>query len=98
MSENPQNPKAVKLQIQLDDQIAQGAYCNMSMVNHTAAEFALDFAYVQPQQPRAKVRARIIMSPLGAKRFLSMLAENVNRYEDRFGKIETPPNMDMEVQ
>jgi hypothetical protein len=95
---NEQDKKKFQFQVQLDEQTAQGSYCNMSMVNHTPAEFTLDFAYVQPQQPRAKVRARIIMSPLGALRFSEILNENIRRYEERFGKILIPPNIDPEVQ
>ena len=56
-------PPEVQLQIQLDDAIANGQYVNMALVNHTETEFTLDFIYVQPQQPRAKVLSRIITNP-----------------------------------
>jgi hypothetical protein len=98
---NPQNPpppappgaahSAQALQIQIDDDVAQGVYANLAMLNHTDGEFTLDFIYVQPQQPRAKVRARIISSPRHTKRILQALAENVARYEARFGRIELGP-------
>jgi hypothetical protein len=80
--------KKVNIQIQLDDDIAQGAYVNLAMVNHSETEFTLDFIYVQPQQPKAKVRARIISSPKHTKRLLEALKDNVAKYEGRFGKIE----------
>ena len=48
----------------------------------------IDAMYVQPQQPRAKVRARLISSPQHTKRLLKALEENVRRYEDRFGSID----------
>ena len=57
------NPPSVQMQIQLDDEMAQGVYANMAMVNHTETEFTLDMLYVQPQQPRAKVRARSSPTP-----------------------------------
>ncbi len=84
----PAAPKDVQLQIELDDQTAQGVYCNLAMVNHTPAEFTLDFIYVQPQQPKAKVRSRVITSPQHMKRLMLALQDNINRYEATFGIID----------
>lgn len=78
-----------KLQIQIDEDVAQGIYVNMATVTHSPTEFLFDFIFVQPQQPRGKVRSRIITSPQHAKRFLLAMQENLRRYEERFGKIET---------
>jgi hypothetical protein len=77
----------MQLQIQIDEDVANGQYVNMALVNHTDAEFTLDFVYVQPQQPKAKVRSRIITSPRHMKRLLLAMQENVARYEARFGPI-----------
>ena len=79
----------IKLEIQLDEDIAQGAYANLAVVNHNEAEFVVDFIFVQPQAPRAKVRSRIVLSPQHAKRFAAALQENVNRYEQKFGEIKS---------
>lgn len=84
----PKRPAEVQLQIELDEQTAQGMYCNLAMVNHSPTEFTLDFIYVQPQQPKAKVRARIITSPLHMKRLMQAMQENVARYEKAFGVID----------
>lgn len=89
MSTEKDPPKKGQLQLSIDDQVAQGQYANMTLVNHTETEFILDFVFVQPMDPRAKVRARIVSSPKHAKRFLSALADNVARYEARFGAIDT---------
>lgn len=87
MSEaNPR--KNVQIQIQIDEETAQGMYVNLAVVNHTETEFTLDMLYLQPQQPKAKVRARLISSPKHAKRVLNALQENVRRYEERFGEID----------
>lgn len=88
MSEDKGKGKHVRLQIQIDDDIAQGMYINLALVNHTETEFTIDAMYVQPQQPKAKVRARLISSPQHTKRLLKALDENVRRYEDRFGEID----------
>src|SRR5512133_2170056 len=81
-------PKQVQIQIQLDEVTAQGMYVNLALVNHTETEFTIDVMYLQPQQPKAKVRARIISSPKHTKRLLLALQENLRRYEERFGAIE----------
>jgi hypothetical protein len=89
MSESTPPPAGqVQVQIQLDEETAQGAYVNMALVNHSETEFTLDMIYVQPQQPKAKVRARLITSPKHMKRLLFAMQEQVNRYEQRFGTIE----------
>lgn len=80
--------KNMQVQIQLDEETAQGMYVNLAIVNHTENEFTLDMLYLQPQQPKAKVRARLISSPRHAKRLLNALEENIRRYEDKHGPIE----------
>ena len=86
-AETPAAPQ-VQIQLQLDEATALGMYVNMAMVNHNETEFVLDFIYVQPQAPKAVVRARIINSPKHMKRFLHALQDNVTRYEAQFGKID----------
>lgn len=82
------NPTEIQLQIQLDDDVAQGMYVNMAMVNHTETEFTLDFVFLQPQQPKGKVRSRIVTSPKHAKRLLLALQDNIGKFEARFGPID----------
>jgi hypothetical protein len=83
-----EKPKELQLQIQIDDEQAQGTYVNMATVSFTETEFILDWIYVQPQQPRGKVRSRIITSPRHAKRLLAALGDSVRRYEQRFGTLD----------
>ena len=88
MADTPPKPAEIQLQIQLDEDIALGHYCNMALVNHTETEFTLDFIYVQPQQPKAKVRSRIITNPKHMKRLLLAMQDNLAKFEARFGTIE----------
>ncbi len=81
-------PPEVQLQIQLHDAIANGQYVNMALVNHTETEFTFDFIYVQPQQPRAKVLARIITNPKHMKRLMMAMQDNLAKFEQKFGPIE----------
>ena len=80
--------KELKIKIQLDEEISQGAYCNFVMVNHSETEFVLDFIFIQPQAPKAKVRSRVIVNAKNAKRTMKALEENIKKYEEKFGQID----------
>src|SRR5438093_11736286 len=84
-SESAPASKQVQIQIQLDEDTAQGMYVNLALVNHTETEFTIDVMYLQPQQPKAKVRARLISSPKHTKRLLLALQAHLLPYEERFG-------------
>ena len=90
MSEKPpqQQQQTIQLQIEIDPATANGAFVNMALVNHTETEFTLDFIYVQPQQPKAKVRSRIITNPKHMKRLILAMQDNVAKYESKFGVIQ----------
>src|ERR1051326_5113251 len=84
----PAPPAGPQIQIQLDEWVAQGVYANLVLINHTENEFVLDFAFIAPGTPAAKVRARVLSAPRHTKRLLRALQQNVQRYEERFGEIE----------
>ena len=95
MSEKPAQPQTqtIQLQIEIDPATANGAFVNMALVNHTETEFTLDLIYVQPQAPKAVVRARVITTPKHMKRLLAAIQDNLAKYEGRFGTVdvgETP--------
>jgi hypothetical protein len=80
-------PQPVQLEIDMDDQTAQGVYINLAGVAHSESEFIMDFLFIQPNKPKAKLRSRIISSPAHAKRFMMALADNIRKYEERYGVI-----------
>jgi hypothetical protein len=86
MAEDPK--KGPKIQLQMDDDISNGTYSNLVLINHTENEFFFDFAFLQPGNPRAKVRSRIISSPRHTKRLMRALQKNLDRFEERFGEID----------
>ncbi len=45
---------------------------------------------MMPNVPKAKVKARIVLTPQHAKRLLHALRDNVQKYTVQFGKIEEP--------
>lgn len=85
-------PEKKELQIEIDEATAQGIYSNLAFLTHSEQEFILDFIFMSPQQPKAKVRSRIITSPKHAKRFSMALLDNIKKYESRFGPIPIDNN------
>ncbi len=81
-------PLGPQLQIEIDDQTARGAYANLALIAHSETEFLLDFLFIQPHAPKARVLSRIITSPAHLKRLIAALKDNLEKYEARFGAVE----------
>ncbi|KRP27733.1 DUF3467 domain-containing protein [Polaribacter sp.] len=86
MKEN-QN-KEEQLNIELDQEIAEGTYSNLAIINHSISEFIVDFINIMPGVPKAKVKSRIILTPQHAKRLAKALADNVRKFEQANGEIK----------
>ena len=88
MSNQPQQPQQIN--IELGEKEAEGIYSNLAIITHSPAEFIVDFTRVLPGVPKAKVHARVIMTPQHAKSLLSALEQNLKNYETQFGAIKIP--------
>lgn len=77
-----------KVNISIDPQVSGGVYSNLAIISHSRSEFILDFATNLPGLPGPKVGSRVVMSPEHCKRLLNALAENINKYEAQYGRIE----------
>lgn len=76
------------INIEISEETSEGIYSNLAIISHSNAEFVVDFIRLMPNVPKAKVKARIIITPQHAKRLLAALKENVQKYEMQFGKID----------
>lgn len=83
-----QEPKDGQLNIEITEEIGEGSYSNLVIITHSQAEFILDFVNIMPGLPKSKVKSRVIMAPVHAKRFLEALADNVKNYEKENGQIK----------
>ena len=86
--DNNQNQDPNNINIELNEVVAAGVYVNLALVNHSQSEFVLDFIQLMPGVQQAKVRSRVIVAPLHAKRVLAALQQNVANYEQQFGEIK----------
>ena len=67
-------------------------YANLARIAHSPADIVIDFAHLLPGEPKAKIRSRVVMTPLSAKLLVRALTENLARYETAFGEISLPTN------
>lgn len=84
-----EQPAEHQLNIELSEDIAEGTYANLAIITHSSAEFVLDFIRVMPGIPKAKVKSRIILTPEHAKRLLTALEDNIEKFEAVNGRIKT---------
>jgi len=66
-------------------------YANAAIVNQTTSEIIIDFLQILPNDPRARVQSRVVMTPTNAKLFLQALQTNLARFEEHYGEIVIPP-------
>lgn len=90
MANNQHNNPAQDLKLDITPDVAKGTYSNLAIISHSPSEIVLDFAQMLPGTPNANIRSRIIMNPIHAKRLLSALADNIQKYERSFGTIVDP--------
>ena len=81
------NNEKKQIQLELKPEVAKGSYSNLAIISHSQSEFIIDFATTLPGLPKPEINNRIIMTPEHARRLLNALADNINKYEDKFGKI-----------
>ncbi len=82
------NKKENQVNIELTDEVANGVYTNLAIITHSPSEFVCDFVQLMPGVPQGKVRSRVIMTPQNAKRLLSALKDNLEKYENTFGPLK----------
>lgn len=76
-----------QINIELGEKEAEGIYSNLAIISHSPAEFVFDFTRILPGVPKARVHARVIMTPQHAKLLLRALHDNIVKYEGAFGEI-----------
>ncbi len=88
MAEKSEKPKGNQLNIELNEEVADGVYSNLAIITHSTSEFVVDFIRVMPGVPKAKVKSRIVLTPHHAKRLMQALNDNITKFEALHGKIK----------
>lgn len=82
-------PPQRSIQIELPADL-EATYANFALITHSPSELIVDFARALPNMPKAKVYARIVMTPMNGKLLHKALGENLGKYEETYGEIKTP--------
>lgn len=93
MADEPEQspkPKVARLKVEAEGPVAEGIYANLAMVHQTDSEMILDFLFLQPGQPKATLRSRVITSPRHVKRLIAVLQDQMARYERLHGEVKLP--------
>ena len=89
---NPSKPSGPVLELPAGLDIV---YANLARIAHSPSDIVIDFAHILPGEPIAKIRARVVMTPLSIKLLVRALTENIARYEAAFGEIHLPTNSNL---
>jgi hypothetical protein len=95
VSQPPQAPTQINIELPGD---LEAIYSNFAIITHSPSEIVMDFARLLPNMPKAKVHARVLMTPLNAKLLLRALQENLAKYEEKFGEVHLPAEAGFETQ
>src|SRR5690606_3289487 len=85
-------PQQRKLRLEIPANL-NAAYSNGVIVSQTNKEIVFDFFRVMPNDPRARVQSRVVMTPSSAKSLLRALSQQVENYENKHGEIALPPSL-----
>jgi hypothetical protein len=80
--------RKVQLNVELPADL-DAVYSNIALITHSPSEVIVDFGRVLPNVPKAKIHARIILTPMNAKLLYQALGENLDKFEAKFGNIQT---------
>jgi uncharacterized protein DUF3467 len=81
-------PEQVNINIELPEEVAEGIYSNLAIISHSNSEFIVDFIRIMPGTPKAKVKARILLTPQHAKRLMKALKDNLTKFEAVNGHVQ----------
>jgi hypothetical protein len=91
MKESKPKPSSAPVKIPLElPGTLEPVYANLALIAHSPAEIVIDFARMLPGMPKARVAARVVLTPLCAKALLRALGENLSKFEEQYGEIHVP--------
>jgi hypothetical protein len=85
MDEQNKQPNPLQV-INTGDEMSRGRFSNTMIISHSPEEFMIDWLLSSPSGTH--LVSRIIVSPGHVKRIISALNDNLNKYEQKFGKVK----------
>jgi len=94
-NQKPNNPPAGAQEIKIADNIPGAEYANAMQIIHNKDEFQLVFFNILGASGR--VTGKIITSPGHFKRMIAAMADNLKKYEEKFGEVEKSAGPEKEI-
>ncbi len=92
---SPETPAGKPREIKIADNIPGAEYANAMQINHNKDEFQMMFLNILGLSGR--VTGKIITSPGHFKRMIAAMADNMKKYEERFGQVKEAEGLDKEI-
>lgn len=83
----PSGQRQLRLEIPAN---LNAVYSNGVVISQTNNEVIFDFVQIMPNDPRARIQSRVVMTPVHAKLLYRALGQNLEIYEQKFGEIALP--------
>jgi hypothetical protein len=75
--------KKDQLPIRCPQEIANGVYANLGIVNYNQEEFILDFIFLHPNTKSGEVRSRVVLHPNHVRRLIDTMTKQLADYESK---------------
>jgi len=86
---SPNKPPAGRVQVELPAGL-DPVYVNFALITHSPSEIIIDCAQLMPQVMQARIKTRLVLTPMNAKLLSRALIEHLGRYETQHGEIKMP--------
>ena len=86
---------ANRQEIKIADNIPGAEYANAMQANHNKDEFQIMFLNIMGAS--GKVTGKIITNPGHFKRMIAAMADNLKKYEEKFGEVKESASLDKEI-
>jgi len=90
-TQNQPQPQEIKIA----DNIPGAEYANAAQISHNKDEFQLFFFNIVGQSGR--VVSKVITNPGHYKRMIAAMADNLKKYEEKFGEVKEAAELDKEI-
>jgi len=74
-----------ELELTTTEEIKRGIFSNYMIVNHSPEDFTLDFILIS--RTGGTLNSRVIVTPSHFKRMITVMADNLKKYEEKYGEI-----------
>ncbi|MBU4601330.1 DUF3467 domain-containing protein [Patescibacteria group bacterium] len=94
-NQKPPSAPAGRQEIKIADNIPGAEYANAMQANHNKDEFQIMFLNIMGAS--GKVTGKIITNPGHFKRMIAAMADNLKKYEEKFGEVKESASLDKEI-